>query len=84
MARPEIAEGNPVYLADKPKRIPVWLGKEEQARFEIFGGNPQRMTETRRRYERLFGLLLSSGLRIGEIPALQVSVLVQSDYSTKF
>jgi integrase len=31
------------------------------------------MTETRRRYERLFGLLLSSGLRIGEILALQVS-----------
>jgi integrase/recombinase XerD len=30
----EIVEGDPVYLADKPKRplrIPVWLEREEQA-----------------------------------------------------
>jgi hypothetical protein len=47
-----------------------WLEKEEQARLEatikdrlnipinIFGDNRPRMTETRRRYELLFGLLL--------------------------
>ena len=84
----EVVEGNPVYLADKPKRplrIPVWLEREEQARFEatlkdrrnlpinIFGGNPQRMTDTRRRYELLFGLQLNSGLRISEALGLKVS-----------
>ena len=84
----EVVEGNPVYLADKPKRplrIPVWLEKEEQARLEatlkdrrnlpinIFGHNQQRMTETRRRYELLFGLLLNSGLRISEALGLKVA-----------
>lgn len=84
----EIVEGDPVYLADKPKRpqrIPVWLEKEEQARLEatikdrrnipinIFGNNRPRMTETRRRYELLFGLLLNSGLRISEALGLKVS-----------
>ena len=69
-------EGNPVYLADKPKRplrIPVWLEREEQARLEstlkdrrnipinVFGDNQKHMTATRRRYEMLFGLLLNSG-----------------------
>ncbi len=84
----EIVEGDPVYLADKPKRpqrIPVWLEKEEQARLEttlkdrrnipinIFGNNRPRMTETRRRYELLFELLLNSGLRISEALGLKVS-----------
>ena len=84
----EIVESDPVYLADKPKRplqIPVWLEKEEQARLEatiknrenipinIFGQNKQQMTETRRRYELLFGLLLNSGLRIGEALALKAA-----------
>ena len=84
----EIVEADPVYLADKPKRplrIPVWLEKEEQARLEatikdrhnipinIFGDNQQRMTETRRRYELLFGLLLNSGLRISEALDLKVA-----------
>ena len=84
----EIVEGDPVYLADKPKRplrIPVWLEREEQARLEatikdrrnipinVFGNNQQRMTETRRRYELLFGLLLNSGLRISEALALKAS-----------
>ena len=84
----EIVEADPVYLADKPKRplrIPVWLEKEEQARLEatiksrenipinIFGHHQERMTETRRRYELLFGLLLNSGLRISEALHLKAS-----------
>jgi integrase/recombinase XerD len=84
----EIVEADPVYLADKPKRplrIPVWLEKEEQQRLEatiksrenipinIFGQNKQQMTETRRRYELLFGLLLNSGLRISEALALKAT-----------
>jgi len=84
----EIVEADPVYLADKPKRplrIPVWLEKEEQAKFEatlkdrrnipinIFGDNQAKMTETRRRYELLFGLLLNSGLRISEALGLKAS-----------
>ena len=84
----EIVESDPVYLADKPKRplrIPVWLEKEEQNRLEatlksrenipinIFGQNQARMTETRRRYELLFGLLLNSGLRISEALGLKVA-----------
>ena len=86
--RHEIAESDPVYLADKPKRpqrIPVWLEREEQARLDatiksrenipinIFGDNKTKMTETRRRYELLFGLLLNSGLRISEALGLKVS-----------
>jgi integrase/recombinase XerD len=86
--RHEIAEADPVYLADKPKRplrIPVWLEREEQARLEstiknrenipinIFGDNKAKMTETRRRYEMLFGLLLNSGLRIGEALCLKIA-----------
>ncbi len=84
----EIVEGDPVHLADKPKRplrIPVWLEKEEQAKFEatlkdrrnipinIFGNHLPRMTATRRRYELLFGLLLNSGLRISEALGLKVA-----------
>ncbi|MBK8754835.1 MAG: tyrosine-type recombinase/integrase [Candidatus Competibacteraceae bacterium] len=84
----EIVEGDPVYLADKPKRplrIPIWLEREEQAKLEatlkdrrnipinIFGNNQPRMTATRRRYELLFGLLLNSGLRISEALGLKVS-----------
>jgi site-specific recombinase XerD len=75
-----------VALAEKPKRplrIPVWLEREEQQRLEatikdrrnlpinIFGNNQVRMTETRRRYELLFGLLLNSGLRISEALGLK-------------
>lgn len=86
--RHEVAESDPVYLADKPKRplrIPVWLEKEEQGKFEatlkdrqnipinIFGDNKAKMTETRRRYEMLFGLLLNSGLRISEALGLKIS-----------
>lgn len=86
--RHEIAESDPVYLADKPKRplrIPIWLEKEEQARLDatiksrenipinIFGNNKTKMTETRRRYEMLFGLLLNSGLRISEALGLKIA-----------
>jgi len=86
--RHEIAESDPVYLADKPKRplrIPIWLEREEQAQLEstikdrrnipinIFGDNKTKMTETRRRYEMLFGLLLNSGLRISEALGLKAS-----------
>ena len=86
--RHEIVEADPVYLADKPKRplrIPVWLEREEQARLDatiksrenipinIFGDNKAKMTETRRRYEMLFGLLLNSGLRISEALALKTA-----------
>ena len=84
----EIVDSDPVYLADKPKRplrIPVWLEKEEQQRLEatlkdrrnipinIFGDHKAKMTETRRRYELLFGLLLNSGLRISEALALKAA-----------
>lgn len=36
----------------------------------IFGNNLPRMTETRRRYELLFGLLLNSGAELMDIKAL--------------
>ena len=40
---------------------------------EIFGENRTKMTETRRRHELLFGLLLNSGLRISEALGLKAS-----------
>ncbi len=88
LQRGGIVDRDPVALAEKPKRplrIPVWLEKEEQARLDatiksrenipinIFGDNKTKMTETRRRYEMLFGLLLNSGLRISEALGLKVS-----------
>jgi integrase/recombinase XerD len=39
----------------------------------IFGNHQERMTETRRRYEMLFGLLLNSGLRISEALCLKTA-----------
>ena len=41
------------------------------------------MTETRRRYERLFGLLLNSGLRISEALGLKVSDVQRVDGTAK-
>ena len=41
------------------------------------------MTETRRRYERLFGLLLNSGLRISEALNLKVAEARLVDGSAK-
>ncbi|MFO7639883.1 MAG: tyrosine-type recombinase/integrase, partial [Candidatus Competibacteraceae bacterium] len=94
----EIVTGDPVYLADKPQRpqrMPVWLEREEQARLtatledrtnlplNIFGQNPEHMTETRRRYEVLFGLLLNSGLRISEALGLKVSDVRRVDGTAK-
>ena len=88
LMRSGVVDHDPVALAEKPKRplrIPLWLEREEQARFEatlkdrrniplnIFGNNKTKMTETRRRYEMLFGLLLNSGLRISEALALRAS-----------
>ncbi|TVR67277.1 MAG: integrase, partial [Candidatus Competibacteraceae bacterium] len=88
LQRGGLVEIDPVSLADKPKRpqrMPVWLEREEQARLtatledrtnlplNIFGQNPEHMTETRRRYEVLFGLLLNSGLRISEALGLKVA-----------
>ena len=88
LLRGGLVDHDPVALAQKPKRplrIPVWLEREEQAQLEatirdrrnipinVFGRNQKRMTETRRRYEMLFGLLLNSGLRISEALGLKVS-----------
>ena len=88
LMRSGVVDHDPVALAEKPKRplrIPLWLEREEQSRFEatlkdrrnipvnIFGNNKTKMTETRRRYEMLFGLLLNSGLRISEALALRAS-----------
>ncbi len=88
LQRGGIVEHDPVALAEKPKRplrIPMWLEREEQSRFEatlkdrrnipinIFGNNKTKMTETRRRYEMLFGLLLNSGLRISEALCLKTA-----------
>ena len=88
LVRNGVVESDPVALAEKPKRplrIPVWLEREEQAQLEatikdrrnipinVFGNNQKHMTETRRRYEMLFGLLLNSGLRISEALALKAA-----------
>ena len=88
LQRGGIVDHDPVALAERPKhplRIPVWLEREEQAQLEatlkdrrnipinIFGNNKTKMTETRRRYEMLFGLLLNSGLRISEALGLKAS-----------
>ena len=43
-------------MLKNPRNIPI----------NIFGNNLSRMTETRRRDERRFGLLPNSGLRISE------------------
>ena len=88
LVRNGVVESDPVAMAEKPKlplRIPVWLEREEQAQLEatirdrrnipinVFGSNQKHMTETRRRYEMLFGLLLNSGLRISEALALKAA-----------
>ena len=88
LVRNGVVESDPVAMAEKPKlplRIPVWLEREEQAQLEstirdrrnipinVFGNNQKHMTETRRRYEMLFGLLLNSGLRISEALGLTIA-----------
>lgn len=82
-----IAERDPVYLADKPKRpyrIPVWLEKEEQEALRaatrrlddlpenIFGRTREHIKSVRRRYDFLFGLILNAGLRITEALGVRV------------
>ena len=44
---------------------------------------PQRMSDTRRRYELLFGLLLNSGLRISEALNLKVAEVRLVDGTAK-
>ena len=53
----------PKAILKNPRNIPI----------NIFGNNIPRMTETRRRYELLFGLLLNSGLRVSEALGLKVA-----------
>lgn len=82
-----LAESDPVYLADKPKRpqrMPIWLEREEQARLQraaedidnmaesIRGRKREQVLQARQRYDRLFGLIQHSGLRISEALAVQV------------
>ena len=97
-AKHEIVTGDPVALADKPKRphrIPVWLEKDEQQRLEatvkrtddlpdnIFGQKREHVTAVRRRYELLFTLLLNSGLRISEALGLKVADVRIQDGAAK-
>ena len=50
-------------MLKNPHNIPI----------NIFGNHQERMTETRRRDELRFGLLLNSGLRISEALGLKAS-----------
>src|ERR671914_856352 len=83
----KLAESDPVYLADKPKRphrIPVWLEKEEQVTLQkamrniddlpknIFGRTREHIKGVRIRHDFLFGLILNSGLRISEVLSVRV------------
>lgn len=82
-----LAESDPVYLADKPKRpqrMPVWLEREEQLRLQqaahdiddmadsITGRKREQVLQARRRYDCLFELIQNSGLRISEALAVRV------------
>jgi integrase/recombinase XerD len=82
-----LAESDPVYLADKPKRpqrMPIWLESDEQARLQnvardiedmaehITGRRREQILAARRRYDCLFALIQHSGLRISEALALRV------------
>lgn len=88
LVRNGVVTSDPVAMAEKPKRplrMPVWLEREEQTHLEatlrdrrnipinVFGNRQRHMTETRRRYEMLFGLLLNAGLRISEALGLRVT-----------
>lgn len=79
--------GDPVYLIDKPrrpKRLPIWLDPEEQARLHaaaaaiedlpdnIQGNARLRILAARRRHAMLLALIQNSGLRISEALALTV------------
>ena len=82
-----MAESDPVYLADKPKRprrLPVWLDRDEQRRLLAVAADIEDMADNitgrqrdyvlgaRRRHDCLFGLIQHSGLRISEALALKV------------
>ena len=85
--REKLVETDPVYLSDKPRRpgrMPIWLTKEEQQKFNaaardmsdmpanIFGRTPEKLENIRRRYDFLFSLIQNSGLRIGEALGVRV------------
>jgi len=86
--RQELVETDPIYLIEKPKRprrIPIWLEKEEQTQLQrairnhddipdnIFGRSKESLLKTRRRYELLFELIQKSGLRISEALSLKIA-----------
>jgi len=85
--RQGLVEDDPVYLIEKPKRprrIPVWMEKEEQAALykamrnhddipdTIFGRPRAALLAIRQRYELLFELIQKTGLRISEALGLKV------------
>ena len=85
--RQSLVEEDPVYLIEKPKRprrIPVWMEKEEQDAFykamrnhddipdNIFGRPRKELLVIRQRYELLFELIQKTGLRISEALGLKV------------
>ena len=85
--RQSLVEEDPVYLIEKPKRprrIPVWMEKEEQDSFykamrnhddipdNIFGRPRKELLVIRQRYELLFELIQKTGLRISEALGLKV------------
>jgi integrase/recombinase XerD len=73
-----------VELPKRPRRLPVWLEREEQQRLEAVAAAPEalppnlcgnardRIEFARHRYAVLFALLQNSGLRISEALALKV------------
>ncbi|MGB8170149.1 MAG: tyrosine-type recombinase/integrase [Chthoniobacteraceae bacterium] len=85
--RQGLVEDDPVYLIEKPKRpkrIPVWMEKEEQnALYKAmrnhddipdtqFGRPRSDLLMIRQRYELLFELIQKTGLRISEAIGLKV------------
>lgn len=88
--RQGLVEDDPVYLIEKPKRprrIPVWMEKEEQAALykamrnhddipdTIFGRPRAALLVIRQRYELLFELIQKTGLRISEALGLKVQYI---------
>ncbi|MGY6217368.1 tyrosine-type recombinase/integrase [Methylolobus aquaticus] len=85
--RQDLVETDPIYLIEKPKRprrMPVWLEKEEQNDLQrairnyddvpdnIFGRSRDSLLQVRQRYELLFELIQKSGFRISEALNLRV------------
>jgi site-specific recombinase XerD len=85
--RQSLVTEDPVYLIEKPKRpkrIPVWMEKEEQNALykamrnhddipdTLFGRPRADLLIIRQRYELLFELIQKTGLRISEAIGLKV------------